>query len=173
MPDSKKEKKSKPLNKNNRGGNKAKRESFCTHEGHALTPLESNFINFYLENGGNGSQAVKEAGYKVKAVAQHAQKLLNKGYISKEINFRMAEITEKKTAKAHEILEYFTDVMRGTIKESDGSDPPIAERTKAAQELAKRIIDIPAKLSEKQGAEYRIILDFGRDSEGEDDEDNT
>lgn len=165
MPD----KKSKFSKKNNRSGSKAKRESFCTHEGHALTPLESNFINFYLENGGNGSQAVKDAGYKVKAVAQYAQTLLNKVYIAEEINFRMKEIAEKKTAKAQEILEYFTGVMRGNIKESDGSDPPIAERTKAAQELAKRVIDIPAKLSERQGAEYRIILDFSRDPEGEED----
>lgn len=157
---------------NNRSGSKSKRESFSTKSGHALTPLEARFINAYIEEG-NGLQAVIQAGYKTKCPAQQAQNLLNKVYISEEINYRLEEITKKKTATAQEIYEYFTDVMRGTIKESDGTDPPIAERTKAAQELAKRIIDIPAKLSEKQGAEYRIILDFSREPEGENDEYNT
>lgn len=161
MPDSK----GKP---NSRSGVKVKRESFSTHSGHALTPLEARFISAYIELG-NGLQSVKQAGYKTKCPAQQAQNLLNKVYIIEEINHRLEEITAKKTATAQEIYEYFTRVMRGEEKESDGSAPPIAERTKAAQELAKRIIDIPNKLSEKQGTEYKIILDFKRDREDKSD----
>ena len=161
MPDSKakSKRKGKP---NSRSGVKVKRESFSTHSGHALTPLEAKFISLYIETG-NGTQSVKEAGYKTKTAPQQAQALLNKDYISEEINYRLEEITAKKKATSQEIYEYFTRVMRGEEKESDGSPPPIAERTKAAQELAKRIIDIPNKLSEKQGTEYKIILDLKRD----------
>ena len=62
---------------NNREGKKANRESFSTHTGHALTPLEAKFIDEYIATG-NGSKAVETAGYKCKSLPQQAQKLLNK-----------------------------------------------------------------------------------------------
>ena len=45
-------------------------------------------------------------------------------------------------ADAAEVMQYFTSVMRGEIKDQFGLDAPLAERTKAAVELAKRKVDI-------------------------------
>lgn len=60
-------------------------------------------------------------------------------------------------------MEYFTRVMRNEEKDQFGLDLPISERTKAAQELAKRVIDIPDRLNDKPEAEIKITLDWNRD----------
>ena len=39
-------------------------------------------------------------------------------------------------------MRYFTSVMRGEVKDQFGLDAPLAERTKAAVELAKRKVDV-------------------------------
>ena len=39
--------------------------------GKLLTTLEMNFIAAYVANGGNGTQAVLEAGYKTKSPAKY------------------------------------------------------------------------------------------------------
>ena len=142
-----------------------KRGIVKTHDGHALTPQEEKFIDNYVETG-NGLQSVIEAGYKCKSPRQYAQTLLNKDYIADEIKFRLEEIQSKKTASAKEVMEYFTSVMRGEIKDQFGLEAPLSERTRAAQELAKRTIDIPNKLSGKAEAEVKITLNWERAEEG-------
>jgi phage terminase small subunit len=89
--------------------------------------------------------------------------LLNKKYITEEINHRLEEMKSKRTADAVEILEYLTSVMRGELKDQFGLEAPLSERTKAATELAKRQIDIPNRLGGKKDAEVKITLDWKRD----------
>lgn len=140
---------------------KVSREQFSTHSGHALTPLEAKFIDVYVTTG-NASQAVSEAGYKVKAVAQQGQKLLNKPYITEEINYRLEQAKNESIADATEIMQYFTDVMRGEVPDQFGLDASLAERTKAAQELAKRLIDIPNRTGgNAEAPKLQITLDWG------------
>ena len=58
-------------------------------------------------------------------------------------------------------MEYLTKVMRGELKDQFGLEASLSERTKAAQELAKRTIDIENKLktSNKTGdKEIKITL---------------
>lgn len=146
---------------NNRSKNKAKREAFSTHDGHSLTPRENAFITKYIELG-NTRQAVIQAGYTTKAPDQQGQALLNKDYINSEIKYRMSQVRDNGIANAEEIMQYFTSVMRGEINDTFGLEASLSERTKAAQELAKRQIDIPNKLQGKdeQPAELRIVLDW-------------
>lgn len=143
--------------KNTRKAKKKYRESYSTYTGHTLTPLEAKFIDNYIASG-NGRQSVIEAGYKTKTPAQYAQELLNKQHINEEINHRLDEIKSQKTADAVEILEYLTSVMRGEIKDQFGLEAPLSERTKAAQELAKRQIDIPNKLDKTLGKGARVVI---------------
>jgi phage terminase small subunit len=147
---------------NNRNAKKAHRESYKTFDGHALTTTESKFIDEYVATG-NGRQSVISAGYKTNTPAQYAQSLLNKKYITEEINHRLEEMKSKRTADAVEILEYLTSVMRGELKDQFGLEAPLSERTKAATELAKRQIDIPNRLGGKKDAEVKITLDWKRD----------
>lgn len=131
---------------NSRSAKKANRQVFSTNTGHALTPLEAEFINLYLETG-NARQSVINAGYKTKSPGQYAQTLLNKSYITEEISHRLEQMKSAKTASATEILEYFTAVMRGEVKDQFGLEASLQERTRAAQELAKRQIDIANKVN--------------------------
>lgn len=140
-----------------------KQERFSTHEGHPLTPKEAKFIDEYIKTG-NGQQSVIEAGYHHKAPHVYANTLLNKDYIASEIRYRLEQAKNESIADATEIMQYFTDVMRGNIKDAFGLDAPLGERTKAAQELAKRQIDIPNKLKGNEEPTLTIKLDWGQDS---------
>lgn len=62
-------------------------------------------------------------------------------------------------------MQYFTDVMRGKITDQFGLDASLSERTKAAQELAKRQIDIPNRLAGNEEPTLTIKLDFGQGGE--------
>lgn len=138
-----------------------------THAGHKLTSLEAKFIDLYVETG-NQRQSVIDAGYKTRAPGQYAQTLLSKSYIVEEINFRLKQFEDAKTASAKEILEYFTRVMRGEEKDQFGLEAPLSERTRAAQELAKRKIDIANRINGKAQAEVKILLNWeGMEDESE------
>ena len=143
----------------------AERENIVsTHTGHKLTVKEAKFIDEYVKTG-NGLQSVLEAGYSPKNPKQYAQTLLTKGYIAEEITYRLEQHKSEAIATADEIFQYLTGVMRGEITDAFGLDAPLSERTKAAQELAKRLIDIPNKLKGGEEPTLRIKLDFGQDEE--------
>lgn len=168
----KKTTKTDPKKKTNTKEPKQKRKrsttsKYFTHDGHPLTPLEAKFIDLYIETG-NQRQSIIQAGYKTNSPSQVANKLLNKDHISNEIAYRLKVIEDSKTASAKEILEYFTGVMRGEILDQFGLEAPLSERTKAAQELAKRTIDIANRVAGKEVAEVKIKLDWS----GFDDDEN-
>ena len=135
--------------------------SLYTNSGHSLTTNESLFIDEYIATG-NGTQSVVAAGYKCKSPRQYAVALLSKDYIAEEIRFRLDKLHSEKVADAQEVLEYFTSVMRGEVKDQFGLDAPLSERTRAAQELAKRQIDMVNRGNGGETAEVKIVLDWSR-----------
>lgn len=143
----------------------AKERTIYSHDGHRLSPREDLFIDKFLELG-VAQRAYEEAGYKkVKNTNINANRLLNKNYIQTEIKFRRNERYKKNIATAEEVMDYFTKVMRGEIQDQFGLEAPLSERTKAAQEIAKRTIDIDNRLAGKTdnaNAEVKIILDWAR-----------
>lgn len=157
------DKKPKKKTTNTRSAKKAHRESFSTFTGHALTPLETKFIDEYIKTG-NGRQSVINAGYKSKTPAQQAQSLLNKDYIAEEINHRLELAKQEGIADATEIMQYFTSVMRGEISDQFGLEASLSERTKAAQELAKRQIDIPNRMGGNEPPKLTITVDWGENA---------
>lgn len=146
-------------NKPNPKGNKVQ---YRTHDGQPLTIKEAKFIDSYVECG-NQMQAIREAGYLTKCPSQYAQDLLDKPRIANEIKYRLEKLESQKIASAAEILQYLTSVMRGEITDQFGLDAPLSERTKAAQELAKRKIDIPNRLEGKEQPEVKITLNWKRE----------
>ena len=138
-----------------------KSSSIETHTGHKLTIKEDKFIAKYVETG-NGQKSVIEAGYNNKNPRTYAQTLLNKDYIKSEIDFRMEQLRNHSIATAEEVMTYFTQVMKGEIQDQFGLEASLGERTKAAQELAKRLIDIPNKLQNNEVPEVKITLDWGQ-----------
>ena len=145
----------------------SRRKYITTNTGHELSPNEDKFINLYLELG-NGQQAVQKAGFTTKTPHAYAHKLLTKDYIVEEIKFRRDQAYANSQATAAEVLDYFTKVMRGEIKDQFGLEAPLAERTKAAQELAKRTVDIDNRMAGKKDMstpEIAIRLDWTRNKE--------
>lgn len=130
-----------------------------TYDGHPLTPKEAKFIAEYIETG-NGAQSVIRAGYTSKNPKGYANTLLTKEYVSREIEHRLKSIQSSKIASAEEIMEYFSAVMRGEIKDQFDLEASLSERTKAAQELAKRQIDMPNRVSSNETPEVKITLNW-------------
>lgn len=107
-----------------------------------LTPKQKVFADEYLKCG-NQTEAAKKAGYKQPHV--QGKQTLEKLSVQRYIAERQKQIDDEKIADAAEIMEYFTAVMRGKVKDQFNLDPPLVERTKAAIELAKRKIDVGQK----------------------------
>lgn len=108
---------------------------------------------------GNGREAVKRAGIEGKS----ANTILKRPNVQAEIQRLMEEVKKESVAAANEVMEYFTAVMRGEIKDQFGLDAPLAERTKAAQELAKRTIDIENRKAGVADQVTSVTLDWTRE----------
>ena len=124
-----------------------------THDGYPLSVKESKFISLFVANG-NLRQSLKEAKLTMRSIA-------GKDYITDEIKWRLDQLKNQTVADGEEILQYFTSVMRGEKKDQFGLDAPLSERTRAAQELAKRIVDIPTAEEMKAAApEIKVTLSW-------------
>lgn len=118
-----------------------------------LTMLQLRFIAYYITNGGNGTQAAKDAGFRCKsdvAFSRRASDLLRQSGVNQEISYRIKQMEDAKTAKATEVMQFYTSVMRGELLDQFGIEASLDTRIKAANELAKHLIEIPAKLQQKE-----------------------
>ena len=125
-----------------------------------LTPIEQRFLNSYIKQG-DGITAMKTAGYESPSRAS-VNKLLAQPNIAAEVERIVAELKSNTVATAQEVMGYFTAVMRGEIKDQFGLEAPLAERTRAAQELAKRTIDIENRQKGTPDQTVEIKLDWTR-----------
>lgn len=143
-----------------------------THSGHTLSFREAKFIE-YLVAGKSELEAYTMAGYNCINPTRQIRGLLGKKYIADELDYRYQQIKEASIASRVEILQYYSDVMRGEIKDQFGLDAPLAERTKAANELAKRIIDYERELEQAKNANQDINITLNWDRKENDDNGNS
>lgn len=130
-----------------------------------LSPKEKTFCIKYVELG-NGIKACEEAGYSSKSyhgLGVKANHLLKKDKIKKQIDKLLQEKNSESIANGQEVMKYFTSVMRGEINDQFGLEAPLSERTKAAQEIAKRTIDIENRQNGQADAKVEINLNWRRD----------
>ena len=102
-----------------------------------LTPKQKAFADYYIECG-NASEAARKAGYSEKNANNIASENLAKPDISAYIAERMGKQDLERVASADEVLRFYTDVMRGNIKDAFGLEASLSERLKAADSLSKR-----------------------------------
>ena len=140
------------------------RFKYVTHNREPLTFKEARFIDTYMVNY-NGPEAVEKAGYKVKDKAKKARELLKKDYIADEIAYRTEIYASECIADRQEVLEYFTAVMRGEVKDQFDLDAPLSERTACARELKKILIDDVEKGKNVQAQQVVVNIDMNRDEE--------
>ena len=117
-----------------------------------LTPDDWKFVHAYIRAETENKSIIGRASSdKIRAgngYTMHTYNQLQKPNVRKVINELMEERTKKTIAESNEVMEYFTSVMRGEVKDQFGLDAPLTERTNAAKELAKRTVDVDLR---KQG----------------------
>lgn len=128
--------------------------------------LEQKFITNYIKCG-VAIQALKETGIQLENDVSYrnaAYRMLNQVNIKAEINRIMTEELKPETvATAEEVMSYFTAVMRGEVKDQFGLEAPLSERTRAAQEIAKRTVDLDNRRKGEADSVIAVKLDWGRD----------
>lgn len=95
------------------------------------------FADKYIELG-SIEKAALAAGYKASYAKAGAYKLLDIVGVKQYIDKKMAEISKPTIAKAEEVLEFLTSIMRGEVPDQFGLDAPLSERRNAAVDLGKR-----------------------------------
>ena len=103
----------------------------------SLTPKQQAFADYYIECG-NATEAAKRAGYSENNVGENAAKTLKNPNVSAYIAERMEEQARKRVADANEVIEFYTAVMRGEVKDQFGLDASLSDRLKAGDSLMKR-----------------------------------
>lgn len=102
-----------------------------------LTPKQKAFADYYLETG-NATEAAKRAGYSEKTAYAMGAENLRKPQISQYIAERQKQVEDKRIADISEVLQFFTSVMRGEVKDQFDFDPSLSDRLSAGKELMKR-----------------------------------
>ena len=111
----------------------------------------------------NGKEAATEAGYSPRAAESTASRLLRTSKVADRLQQLAAVHESKKVASGKERREFLTQVLRGQVEDvaSGGKEltyihtpTPVAERTKAAVELAKMDGDYAAVKVDVKVTEY-------------------
>ena len=129
-----------------------------------LSPRQKKFCKLYVKYG-NITKAAMEAGYKEKTAKSQGSRLLTKIGIREEIARINKPKEEKQIADAQEVMDFYTRAMRGEIKDQFGLDATLGDRIKAANELAKRTVDIDNRVEGKADNLIKIQFDWGDDDE--------
>ena len=132
--------------------------AYNAEHGTNIDPYRAIMIN------GDAAIAAKDAGFIPqgnKTLKSIGERVLKKDYIYDEILYHIDEMNAASIADEQEVMQYFTAVMRGEEKDQFGLDVSIADRTAAAKEIAKRIIDIPQKQADSS---IQINLNWERNA---------
>lgn len=108
-------------------------------------------------------QAGLAAGYSPNNIDQNLTKLTKKVYMRDEIRYRQQQRQKESVATGQEVMEFFTKVMNGEVKDQFGLESTLADRLKAANELAKRTVDIEQKLNNNEPQKIEVSLNWERD----------
>ena len=131
---------------------------YITYTGHKLTLREHLFIDKYMELG-NARQAGLQAGYSERCIDQTINKMLHKTYIADEIRHRQAQRQKESIATGQQVMEFFTKVMNGEVKDQFGLESTLSDRLKAANELARRTVDIENKLNGNEDQTIKLVIE--------------
>lgn len=102
-----------------------------------LTPKQKAFADEYLICG-NATEAAKKAGYKEKAAYAMGAENLKKPQISSYIAERQKQIEDSRIADVKEVMQFYSAVLRGEVKDQFDMDAALSDRLAAGRELMKR-----------------------------------
>ena len=127
-----------------------------------LTERQRIFCREYAKTG-NGKQSAKKAGYSERSAHYQASELLTLPHVQAEIS-RIREKAEKKSIMTgQEVMELYSAVARGEVKDQFGLDASLNDRLKAMDAIAKRTVDIDNRIKGTPDNVVQIKLDWRRD----------
>ena len=130
---------------------------------YGLTQRQLDFCINYVECG-SLRKAMIDAGYSAKTANAQASTLLRKPGIKNKIYDLQHDATKLKIATGQEVMDFFTRVMNGEVKDQFGLEASLSDRLKAANELAKRTTDVDIRADSKVDNEIKIKLEWGNDN---------
>lgn len=103
-----------------------------------LSVKQKAFADEYLKCG-NAAEAYRNAGYKnFRSASVEANKTLNNPKVAAYIAERQKQIEDSRIADVSEVLQFFSSVMRGELKDQFEMDAALSDRLSAGRELMKR-----------------------------------
>lgn len=120
-----------------------------------LTPKQRAFADYYIETG-NATEAARKAGYSKTTARQIGTENLSKPAISAYIAERMGQQDQKRVADANEVIEFYTAVMRGEVKDQFGLEASLSDRINAGKELMKRHAVVE---NTNKGEKVTVVID--------------
>ena len=125
-----------------------------------LTPKQKAFAEYYIETG-NATESARKAGYSKKTARVIGQENLLKPALKSYIDEKMKELESKRIAKAEEVLEYLTRVLRGEETEQVVVTENIGDFMSEAKVVDKEIsAKDKIKAAELLGKRYRLFVDY-------------
>ena len=83
--------------------------------------------------------------------------------VRSEIDRLSKKREEKAIADAADVMTFLTKVMNGEVQDQFGLDASLNDRIKAAQELAKRTVDIENRIKGVPDNQINIKIDWKKD----------
>lgn len=124
-----------------------------------LTPKQKAFADYYIETG-NATEAAIKAGYSKKTSRVIGQENLTKPAIKTYIDEKMEQLADKRIAKAEEVLEYLTRVIRGEETEQVVVTENVGDFMSEARVINKELsAKDRIKAAELLGKRYRLFVD--------------
>lgn len=124
-----------------------------------LTPKQKAFAEYYIETG-NATESAIKAGYSKKTARVIGQENLLKPALKYYIDKKMKELESKRIAKAEEVLEYLTRVLRGEETEQVVVTENIGDFMSEAKVVDKELsAKDKIKAAELLGKRYRLFTD--------------
>ncbi|MHB9909249.1 terminase small subunit [Clostridium botulinum] len=124
-----------------------------------LTPKQKAFADYYIQTG-NATEAAIKAGYSKKTARFIGNENLTKPYIKNYIDERMKQLEDERIAKANEVLQYLTRVIRGQETEEVVVTENIGDFISEAKTIKKEIgAKDRIKAAELLGKRYRLFTD--------------
>jgi len=124
-----------------------------------LTLKQKAFADYYIETG-NATESAIRAGYSKKTARVIGQENLTKPAIKAYIELKLEEIENKRIAKAEEVLQYLTKVMRGEEKEEVVVTENTGDYTSRATTIEKQVsAKERIKAAELLGRRYSMFTD--------------
>jgi len=136
-----------------------------------LSEQEKRWAEAYVKHL-NATQACRDAGFEGtdEVLRQKGRRLVTKVHVQEYIASiieRNREKEERRIASMEEVMQFYSDVMNGKVKDQFGLEAQLSDRIKAAQSLDKVLA--LAKKSEADNSKEDITIEqhYGRDDNDE------